>query len=399
MNSKETTHFDSAKKYLRRFYYDYGLISLFAVGLVGCVCLSYWLSRYIPVDIFQYRISPILHGSMLLVAVAGAIVMHWHVDGIRARKQWQLALIAWAVTETLMLIAERYLGVTTLVIGVQTIDRLDFIVRDVMAIILLTYPFEVLCPKWLNWWRGTLMILPSILISVLDVTLHEDMRVLQIIYPLVIAGWLWTKIREYRIRVEDNYSSVDNSAMPYVRVYLTILTVIGFSYFYLSFTYHPTRIFTQQWLVLLLLIYNTVQIVCRRKPWRETEIENAEEEEEEEEEDIVKKKYREGLEAWMTKEKPYLNPEFRLVDLMQVLPMNRTYLSKFINVEYDCSFYQFVTNYRIEEAQRLMREHPDMKLQDVAEQSGFSSAVVFSRTFAKEIGISPTEWIKNELDS
>ena len=225
------------------------------------------------------------------------------------------------------------------------------------------------------------------------------MRVLQIIYPLVIAGWLWTKIREYRIRVEDNYSSVDNSAMPYVRVYLTILTVIGFSYFYLSFTYHPTRIFTQQWLVLLLLIYNTVQIVCRRKPWRETEIENAEEEEEEEEEDIVKKKYREGLEAWMTKEKPYLNPEFRLVDLMQVLPMNRTYLSKFINVEYDCSFYQFVTNYRIEEAQRLMREHPDMKLQDVAEQSGFSSAVVFSRTFAKEIGISPTEWIKNELDS
>ena len=39
-----------------------------------------------------------------------------------------------------------------------------------------------------------------------------------------------------------------------------------------------------------------------------------------------------------------------------------------------------------------MTEHPDMKLQDVAEQSGFSSPVVFSRIFARETGITPREW-------
>lgn len=217
--------------------------------------------------------------------------------------------------------------------------------------------------------------------------LNEDLRALQIVYPLLIAVWLWSQIRMYRARMEENYSSLENTAMTWVRVYLIILTIIGLSYFYLSFTYHPTRLFTQQWLVLALLIYNTVQIVARPKPWVDAEPEPAEQATE----DDLKRQYRERLEAWMAKDKPYLNPEFRLVDLMQVLPMNRTYLSQFINVEYGCTFYQYVTNYRIEEAQRLMREHPDMKLQDIAEHSGFSSATVFSRTFAKETGKTPTE--------
>ena len=95
----------------------------------------------------------------------------------------------------------------------------------------------------------------------------------------------------------------------------------------------------------------------------------------------------------MENEKPYLNPNFRLIDLRDVLPTNRTYLSQFLNNEYGCSFCQFVTNYRIEEAKRLMSAHPDMKFADVALQSGFSSQVVFSRTFTREVGKTPSEWL------
>ena len=141
--------------------------------------------------------------------------------------------------------------------------------------------------------------------------------------------------------------------------------------------------------VLALLVYNTAQIVARPKPWVDAEPDTIDQAEE----DAVKRQYRENLEAWMEKDKPYLNPEFRLVDLMQVLPMNRTYLSQFINVEYGCNFYQYVTNFRIEEAKRLMHECPDMKSQEIAEKTGFSSATVFSRTFARETGFTPTEWI------
>ena len=380
----------SIRKKIREFYFDYGRIVLFAILLTALVCISYILSRYIPVELFERVISPILHGAILLAAIIGAIITHRHIHGLHARKIWMQALIAWATIEGVMMIAEKYFGFSTIIIGVQTIDTVDFIVRDVLAVILLAYPVEILRPKWLTWWRGALLVLPAIFISILDTVLHEDLRALMIVYPLLIAGVLWSQIREYRAKMEENYSSLENSALPWLRVYLTIMIVMGLSYFYICFTYHPTRLLTQQWLVLLLLVYNTTQIAARRKPW----IEESPQDEPAEgiEEDAIKRQYREKLEAWMANEKPYLNPDFRLVDLMQVLPMNRTYLSQFINVEYGCNFYQYVTNYRIEEAKRLMLEHAEMKLQEIAEKCGFSSATMFSRVFVRETGKTPTEW-------
>ena len=96
----------------------------------------------------------------------------------------------------------------------------------------------------------------------------------------------------------------------------------------------------------------------------------------------------------MTQEKPYCNPDFRLIDLQQVLPMNRTYLSQFIHREYGCTFYQFVNRYRIEEAQRLKLEQPDIKIGETSVRCGFSSHTVFTRTFTAIVGITPREWAK-----
>ena len=178
--------------------------------------------------------------------------------------------------------------------------------------------------------------------------------------------------------------------------YLVMILVLGMSYTYLCFTEEPTRLFTQQWLILFVFIYTNDQVIFRSKPWIEEATKETNEEETEEASletsTVSNAEYRRILEEWMEAEKPYLNPEFRLLDLRQILPLNRTYLSQLINTEYGCNFYQFVTKYRIDEAKRLMTEHPDMKLQDVAEQSGFSSPVVFSRIFARETGMSPREW-------
>ena len=69
--------------------------------------------------------------------------------------------------------------------------------------------------------------------------------------------------------MEENYSSVENIALPWVKVYLVMLTISGMLYIYLCFTNHPTRLFTQQWLVLALFTYNTVQIIARRNPWKD----------------------------------------------------------------------------------------------------------------------------------
>ena len=84
------------------------------------------------------------------------------------------------------------------------------------------------------------------------------------------------------------------------------------------------------------------------------------------------------------------------MDLRQILPLNRTYLSQLINTEYGCNFYQFVTKYRIEEAKRVMLANPFMKMQDVGEQCGFSSPTVFARIFSREVGMTPSEWTSKQ---
>ena len=115
-------------------------------------------------------------------------------------------------------------------------------------------------------------------------------------------------------------------------------------------------------------------------------------EEEKEEPDPANAAYRATLETWIEKEKPYLNPDFQLTDLRQVLPMNRSYLSRFIKSAYGRSFYQWVNDLRIEQAKRLMTEQPDLKIQDVAERCGFSSRSVFTQVFTRETGVAPSDW-------
>lgn len=377
-------------KQLREWMYDYGRIALFALALTAVVCASIYLSRFIPVEVFETDITLSLHLCILAVCVIGAIVLNRHIYGIKARRVWQMSLIIMALNEIGMLVVEKAFGVSTIIFGVHTLDVQDMLVRDLIACLMLVYPTEVLFPKFMNLRRALLMVVPPVIIYFLNRWLMEDMRALLIFYPLFLAGVLIARIHRYRETMEENYSSVENNALPYLRVYLVILTISGLMYIYLCFTNHPTRLFTQQWLVLALIIYNTVQIVARRNPWKEVP-----QEDEQEEVDSAWQEYRATLDAWMETEKPYLNKDFRLHDLMKVVPLNRTYLSSFVNTEYGCNFYQFVTNYRIREAQRLMQDQPELKLQKVAEQVGFSSASVFSRTFARETGQSPTEWLES----
>jgi len=171
---------------------------------------------------------------------------------------------------------------------------------------------------------------------------------------------------------------------------------MGISYGYMIVSDNPCRSFTQNILLVFLFGYSIEQILFRKDPWSDVQRDDVQSTKEGVKElaDSGQSDDQKKLEEWLAKEKPYLNPEFKLMDLREVLPMNRTYLSQFINDTYGCSFYQFANHFRIEEAKRLMRECPKMKLSDVAAQSGFASPIVFSSVFSKVTGVSPREWNK-----
>ena len=379
---------------IRKFLVEYKEEFLFGLVLLTLVGLSYGLAPFIPHKVFYEIISPVQNIAIITVTLLCTWAMIRHSDGIRVRyvQAWIMATISAIMIAGVSY--RRFVNVELLPAeGTFAFDGWEMVGGDLIAWLILAYPLELLRPGWLTWKNSLKRLLPVVVLGAIDMFVPWDLRWLLALVPVVWVALLFRHVRDYRRYAEANYGSVEQTDEKWVIRYLVMVLVLGISYTYLCFSDEPTRLFTQQWLMFFVIIYTNDQIIFHAKPW----IENAEEEEEEEEVTEIEPnaEYREKLEQWMKTEKPYLNPEFRLNDLRQILPLNRTYLSQLINAEYDCTFYQFVTNYRIEEAKRLMKEQPDLKMQDIAEQCGFSSPVVFSRIFARETGETPSEWSAN----
>lgn len=88
----------------------------------------------------------------------------------------------------------------------------------------------------------------------------------------------------------------------------------------------------------------------------------------------------------------YLQKDLKVSDIARELGTNATYISASINGQMGVSFPDFISKYRVEHAQRLMREHPDMPLSEVWENSGFNNEKSFSRSFKTHTGQTPSAW-------
>ena len=385
------------KMSLRKFLVEYRSEVVFGFGLTAAMVLSFLLAPLIPLDLFCLIISPVQTTAIITVTLVNTWAMFRHSEGIRVRYVYAWIMASLSVLMTVGVCYRMFVNAELRPAGgTFSFTGWEMVGGDIIAWLLLAYPSELLRPGWLTLKNALTRILPVAVIGVIDCFVPWDLRWA---LALVLVVWiilLFKHVRDYRAYCEENFSSVEQTDEQWVIRYLMMVLVLGMCYMYICFSEEPTRLFTQQWLLFFVLIYTNDQVIFRSKPW----IEEAEKEENEAETAVEAKEeanaeYRAKLEEWMQTEKPYLNPEFRLLDLRQVLPLNRTYLSQLINTEYGCNFYQYVTNYRIDEAKRLMREHPNMKMQDVAEQCGFSSPTVFARVFARETGVAPRDWSAN----
>lgn len=383
---------------------DYKNSVFFFLALSACVVAAHWLSRSIPVVLYEEVLAPLQNGATTAVSFLGAWLLFRHSEGLRIRKAFGYALMAWGVAETILLLQTFVFHIPVFKNGTEMLNLNGLFVSNLLGWLLLVYPTETLRPRWMTWKNALWQLLPMVLLVALDYVVPADLRILVSLYPVVLFVLVLTHIRAYRIWCEDNYSSMDHIDVQWVLRYLLMLLVVGLSYLYICLTDHPVRAFTQNLLLLFMFGYSIEQILFRRDPWEMVSLSQSEDEasqaadplpfEPSPSSETFNAAHRAALEEWMERERPYLNPDFRLMDLSQVLPMNRTYLSQLIHAEYGCTFYQFVNRYRIEEAKRLKLENPDMKIGDVAARCGFSSPTVFSRAFSTITGMTPREWAK-----
>lgn len=371
---------------IRELWKLYKKEAFFIIILSAGVVLGHWLSRFIPLALLFDIILPIQHSANIAICALGAFLLFTHSEGLRIRKASAWALLVWGVADSSILVQDYLMQFPILRIGSDALDAYTMLIGNLLAWILLIYPTETLRPGWLNWKRGILQLLPMVLLVALDYVVPFDLRWLVMLYPLALVLMVLVHIRKYRKWCEENYSSMDHIDAQWLVRYLSMVAIMGVSYMYICLSDNPGRVVTQNALLFFLFSYSIEQILFRKDPWQNMQSDETESGSEHAPDAAAR------LTQWMEASKPYLNPDFHLMDLREVLPMNRTYLSQFIHDEFDCSFFQFVNKYRVEEAKRLLREEPSLTIEEVALRSGFSSRISFTRVFTNETGLSPREW-------
>lgn len=94
----------------------------------------------------------------------------------------------------------------------------------------------------------------------------------------------------------------------------------------------------------------------------------------------------------------FLNHNFTLKEFAQKLNTNTTYISYIINNSKNQSFKQYITKLRIDYLIKKLNsdtKYHHYTIQYLAEEIGYTNASAFTRVFKKELGITPSEYLKS----
>ncbi len=107
-------------------------------------------------------------------------------------------------------------------------------------------------------------------------------------------------------------------------------------------------------------------------------------------------KLKQELIEYFENEKPYLDSNLELNKIAAALNTNRTYISRLINMEFDCSFYEFVNKRRAHHALSLITTDDSLLIDVVINESGFKSKATFYKFFRQEFGCTPVKYLQKE---
>lgn len=100
-----------------------------------------------------------------------------------------------------------------------------------------------------------------------------------------------------------------------------------------------------------------------------------------------------GLNKLMTEERLFLDCDLRMSVVARKLGTNRSYLSRHVNEKYGVNFNEYINKMRIEFSKQYMLENPNLLLDNIAIECGFSTAQSFGRRFKIMEGVTPRTWL------
>ncbi|WP_282079141.1 helix-turn-helix domain-containing protein [Aquimarina algiphila] len=237
---------------------------------------------------------------------------------------------------------------------------------------------------------------------------------LSIIFGLLVAFFylvaMFIELKKYKQLLLENYSN--KSAFNYKWLYqlLIILSIIfSFSFFKQAYKFYGTNIeilnTLRIMLTLVLLVFLTwivlksmyypnlfrninTKHVSIKGIVKENNIVH-----------IVNKNAKDDINRlliFMKKEEPYLDATLTLQKLAEQLGLPNRTLSVLINHNLNQRFFDFINQFRIEKAKKMLLNSNNAKLtiQQIMYDVGFNSKSSFYTAFKKETGVTPSEYKK-----
>ncbi len=112
--------------------------------------------------------------------------------------------------------------------------------------------------------------------------------------------------------------------------------------------------------------------------------------------DELRSKYLKLIIRQMEEEELYLKNDLRISELAKITSIPQHYVSQIINQDLGKNFFDFINDYRIDHAKKLLLNpnYSKISISGIAYEVGFNSKVTFYRIFKKINGVTPSEFVK-----
>jgi AraC-like DNA-binding protein len=99
---------------------------------------------------------------------------------------------------------------------------------------------------------------------------------------------------------------------------------------------------------------------------------------------------------YFEKDKPFLNGNLTINDIVAVVFTNKLYISRAISQHTGRNFCQFVNYHRVMYSVDCFRRNPDLKVTELWSMCGFNTIVSYNMAFKLFMGENPSDWCRKE---
>jgi AraC-like DNA-binding protein len=225
---------------------------------------------------------------------------------------------------------------------------------------------------------------------------------LVVIHVILYMAWSVKILWNHSQDIKNSFSSLDKINLHWLRFLIIGFTVTWLFALYFDMQSKSDDDWDYVWLLVSLMIY-LIGYMGLKQPeiFAGHLIEGASDSPEDKKkykksaltEDIAKK-YQMKLQVYMQNQKPHLNSNITLPQLAQNLSISVHHLSQVINDKMNQNFFEFINQFRVEEAKKMLTDpqNNNLTIAAIGYESGFNSNSSFNSVFKKATGKTPSQY-------